>query len=71
MGKRIVFAVRMERRERSDGSGVRTAKCKFVWGDAAERAMRALDVVVLSARVGGGSGVSLAIEFPHVQQLVP
>lgn len=48
----------MERRERSDRRGFSTAKREFVWGDATERAVGAVAVVVLAVRVGVGSGVS-------------
>ena len=61
----------MERRERSDRSGISTAKSEFVWGDATEGAVGAVAVVVLAVRVGVGSGVSHVLEFFHVQQFVP
>ncbi len=68
VGKRFVLAVLMER---SDRSGISAAKSEFVWGEAAKRAMRAVAVVVLAVRVGVGSGMSHALRFLHVQQLVP
>jgi hypothetical protein len=71
LGKKFVFAVLMERRARSDRSGISTAKSEFVWGEAAERAMRAVAVVFLAVRVGVGSGMSHAVEFLHVQQFGP
>ncbi len=61
----------MERRERSDRSGISTAKSEFVWGDATEGAVGAVAVVVLAVRVGVGSGVSHVLEFFHVQKFVP
>jgi hypothetical protein len=61
----------MERMERSDRSGVSTAKSEFVWGDAAGGAVWTVAVVVLAVRFGVGSGDSQALVFLHVQQLVP
>ncbi len=61
----------MERREHSDRSGINTAKCEFVWGEAAERAMGAVAVVVLAVRVGAGFAMSHALEFLHHQLFVP
>ena len=52
----------MERRERSDRSGISTAKSEFVWGDATEGTVGAVAVVVLAVRVSVGSGVSHVLE---------
>jgi hypothetical protein len=66
-GKRGVFAVLMERRDRSYRSGISTAKSEFVLGESAGGTVGAVAVVVLAVRVGVGSGMSHALGLLRVQ----